>query len=242
MNDITVPEKPDFGPLQLIDKAITAGMAAEQLEKLMDLQQRWQADQAVKAYHAAMNRCQARMPVVVKDRDNKHTQSKYASLESIEKVAKPIYVSEGFSLSFGTAASPLEGHVRITCDVMHVDGHMKEKILDLPIDLAGAKGTANKSAVQGYGSTVSYGERYLLVAIFNITIANRDDDGNGSRGYITPDQVEQLNKLIELSGTDPKRFLTWAKIEHLGVMPQSVFPKAFQMLTAKMGKAEKGVA
>jgi hypothetical protein len=48
------------------------------------------------------------MPCVVKDRDNPFTKSRYATLENVNTVIRPVYTQHGFSLSYGrrTARSP----------------------------------------------------------------------------------------------------------------------------------------
>ena len=110
-------------------------------------------------------------------RVNDQTGSPYARYESILNKAKPVYTNHGFALSFGTDSSPLESHIRITCSVTHEKGHSKDFFVDLPMDSTGIKGNVNKTQIHGTGSTYSYGKRYLITMIFNIEIANEDDDG-----------------------------------------------------------------
>lgn len=45
----------------------------------------------------------------------------------------------------------------------------------LPADVSG-----NKNAVQAFGSSTSYGKRYVLCALLNITTRGQDDNGHGA--------------------------------------------------------------
>ena len=162
----------------------------ERLERMWEMHKEMQDREAVREYAAAMQRCQASMPNIAKRGENKQTRSSYALLEDINKAITPIYTREGFSLSFGTVKSDLEGHVGIVCDVLHSAGHSRTYHYDAPIDDSGIKGEKNKTLTHGRGSAISYGQRYLTKMIFNLTIGGEDDDGNGASAPIpTKDQA-----------------------------------------------------
>jgi hypothetical protein len=175
-------------PLMLLERAVEKGMSPEQLRALVDLHEQWRAARAREAFMAALNSCQAEMPVMVRDGENKHTQSRYAKLDGIVHAAKPIYTSNGFALSFSEDDSKKEGFKRIVCDIVHREGHSERRWLDLPIDGTGAKGgKSSMNEVQGCISTGSYGQRVLLCRIFNITIADTDLDGQTLHPNPAPD-------------------------------------------------------
>jgi hypothetical protein len=165
-------------PLSMIQMAIERGVNPDQLTKLFDLQERYEKNRAKEAFALAMNRAQAEMPVVVKDATNSATNSKYARLEKINSQIKPIYTKHGFSLSFGTEDCPYEHRIRIFADVWHIGGHCQRYQGDYPLDMTGPKGNVNKTELHAMGSTCSYGRRYLTLQIFNISVANEDNDGN----------------------------------------------------------------
>lgn len=221
-------------PITLLDKGVEAGFSGEQLRELVSLQQNMAEFDAKQAFARAMHTCQMEMPTVVRDAQNTHTRSKYAFLETIQKQAKPIYSKHGFSLMFGEADCPLTGYKRTTCDCVHEQGHIRSYHLDLPIDGTGAKGGANAmNAVQGCISTTSYGQRRLLCMIFNITIADEDDDGAGATKKITQDQYALLDELIVETNADRKRFLDIYEIEKLGDLPLTRFDAAWTALRRK---------
>jgi hypothetical protein len=149
----------------------------DKLERLFALQREMLAEQKKTAYNAAMSRVQAQLKPVFRDAMNNQTNSPYARLESISDAITPIITAEGFSLSFDTAESPKADHIRIVCSVMHSAGHSEPKHLDLALDNVGLKGNANKTPVQGTGSTISYGRRYLKCMVFDVVLTNEDNDG-----------------------------------------------------------------
>jgi len=179
------------------------------MEKLIDLYERLSNRQASQAYNVAMTACQAEMEPVVKDATNDQTRSRYAKLETIVQAIKPVYTRHGFSLSFGTDISPREDHDRITCRVMHKAGFHRDEFADVPRDMFGMKGTQNKTNTHAWGSTQTYGRRYLTLGIFNLSVVDslmtRDDDGQAamcpqeeSRG-LSKFQIAHLSSM--LSGT-----------------------------------------
>lgn len=177
-NDLIQTSNSTGNLLTIIENAASnEHVDADKMMKLIDVQERIYDKNAQIAFNKSMALCQQEMPTIVKDAENQQTNSKFAKYETIIINAKPVYTKHGFSLSFGTDTSPIEGHIRVTCEVMHESGHCKNFYVDLPPDQAGIKGTVNKTAMHATGSTYSYGKRYLFCMIFNIAIANEDDDG-----------------------------------------------------------------
>lgn len=171
------------------------------LEKLMDIRERIRAQEAEAAYNSAMARAQARLKPVVKNAKNTHTKSKYATLDAIHASAMPIIHEEGFGTSCGQFKSDLPDHIGILIDVMHTGGHSRQYKFDVPIDGAGMKGAANKTATHAYGSTLSYGRRYGECMVFDIAIKD-DDDGNAAGGkqppeLVTEQQADALGRLVK---------------------------------------------
>jgi hypothetical protein len=196
-------------PLAILQDALARGTDPDKLGKLMDLADRWKAQQAAEAFAVAMNACQDSMPCVVKDRENPATNSRYATLENLMTVIKPVYLRHGFSLSYGTADSPVAGCTRVTCEVSHSGGCSKTFHLDMPGDSTNKA----KSNIQAMGSTVSYGRRYLALMIFNVTVANEDLDGNAADclDTITEEEVLEVEDAILDTGTNKARFMDWGK-------------------------------
>jgi ERF superfamily len=185
--------------IQLIERAAqNPSVDLDKMERLIELQQRVLDRNAALAFNAALQAVQAELPQVVRDARNPQTNSRYARLETISKAMNPIVTKHGFSLSFGTEVSPAADHYRVTCELAHIGGHSRSYHADIPVDGTGMKGAPNKTATHAFGSTLSYGRRYLKLLIFDVATAD-DDDGNAAAGQnpITGRQAKTLTVLID---------------------------------------------
>lgn len=231
-------------PMAMIDRAIKSGAAVETLERLMALQERWEASEAKRRYDQAMKDAQAEMRPIVADKDNSQTKSRYATYHALDNAIRPIYSRQGFSLSFDTADCPLPDHVRIVCEVA-CGGHRTYPHIDMPADGKGAKGGDVMTKTHATGSAVTYGRRYLLGMIFNITIT-QDDDGNAAGNpdmamAITADQFRELQALLEESGSKEADMLTYVKADSAETLTLAQYAKAKAAMVHKIGiKKQKG--
>lgn len=179
-----VKRKPDLPPTMagtpadMIFAAVSKGSDLDKLEKLLLLQERYEASQARKAYSKAFAQAQSDIQPAVKRAINTQTHSKYAKLENIIEVSKPIYTKYGFAVIFYENDSPYKDHVRICADVLHELGHKETYHTDMPLDGIGIKGNANMTAIHGKVSSSSYGRRFLMCNIWNVP--TKDDDGNAA--------------------------------------------------------------
>jgi hypothetical protein len=224
-----IPQTEAGAVLSLIERAARdPSIDIDKMERLMRMHQEVLERKQEREFFEAMGRCQAEIPQVVRDAVNDHTKSKYARLESIAKAITPVVTKHGFSMSFGTEDSPKDGHHRVVCLLAHAGGYAREYRADLPADIAGSQGKANKTAIQAFGSTVSYGRRYLTLMIFNVALTNEDDDGEASGGAetITDDQAAQLRELIEQAGASLPKLIKMAQIERLEDMPAKDYDAA----------------
>lgn len=165
----------------------------EKLERLMALQERMEAKSALEAFNAAFAEMQCEMPSVEKRTQNTHTKKMYADLDDINFAVRPIMAKFGFGVSF-KIVNQAHG-VSITGILMHKGGHREETTMLLPLD----KG-AQRSAVQEVGSTTTYGKRYVMCALLNITSGD-DVDNDGYKEptdpLITPAQAKQVQALLD---------------------------------------------
>lgn len=203
---------------------------ADKMERLWQLHERISARQAEIAFNTAMNACQAEIPAVFRNKINEEKSSRYADLEQLDKVSRPIYTRHGFALSFGTADCPLPGHARQTCLVSHIGGYSRLYQADIPLDLTGPKGNPNKTGVQGFGSSMSYGQRYLTKLIFNIALTNEDNDGEGEKAAVSEEQIANIRAMLTELGKDEKKFLTWAKVRALSEIPAANYSEVIKTL------------
>lgn len=220
-------------PMALIERALEKGINPDELGKLFELQQRYEESCAKKAYAAAMTAAQGEMRPVVRGRKNEQQNSKYAALEDIHDVIKPIWLKHGFTLSYGSDQSPYPEHYRVTCDCLHEGGHVTHHVLDGPGDEKGIKGNPNKTPIQAMTSTVTYLRRSLAVMIFDVTLVGADHDGQRSVATITEEQAVQIQEWIETKNVNPIRFLEWAGVDSLSKLPASKYQQAIDFLRRK---------
>lgn len=165
--------------LQVISRAAAdPSTDVEKMERLMQMYERIEGKRSETAFNDAMCDSQARMRPISADANNPQTRSKYASYGQLDKALRPIYTSNGFSLSFDTGSDAPEGFVKVLCYVSHKNGHSRTYHLDMPSDGKGAKGGDVMTKTHAVGSGMSYGMRYLLKMIFNVAVGEDDQDGN----------------------------------------------------------------
>lgn len=221
-------------PLVLLQSMVDKGADPEKLNRFFDLVERWDHNRAVEAFNRAMQACQAEMPVVVRSTVNGRTNKKYAPLETISDRIKPVYTKHGFTLSFSEASGAPEHMARIVCVVRHVGGHEERHQGDYPLDGSGAKGGGVMSPVQGRVSTMTYAKRDLKLAIFDVTIADTDRDGEPlDGGTIGQAECREINRLMGEKHVDAKRFFEWAGVESVEQITRRDCPKVLSMLRAK---------
>lgn len=177
------------GVLAMIERlATTPGFDPINLEKLIDLHERTMATQAKKAYSAAFADMQQKLPSIFRT-GRGHNNITYAKNHDIQEALRPVLYEFGFGISFRTAEEA--GKLRVKLVLAHRDGHSEESEL-----VIGADTTGNKNAIQAMGSSQTYAQRYLTLAMLNITSHDdpTDDDGQSAgRGVVV----------------DPKGFDEW---------------------------------
>jgi hypothetical protein len=215
----------------------------DKMQRLMDLREREMNRIAQQQFNEAMKAAQAEMPQVVRNATNDQTRSKYAKYETISEAIQPIIAKHGFSLSFNEGTTDKQNCIRILCDVMHEGGHTKQYHADIPLDAVGMKGNANKTATHAYGSTKSYGRRYLKMDIFDVAVKDEDDDGNSSPPAVVEringEQLQTLRRLIEETQSDIAKFCQLGKIEALPDMLARDFEPAVRLLNGKKARMAK---
>ncbi len=173
-------------PMQLVKMAMNQGLDAEKLGALMDLQLRWEANEARKAYVRAKGEFQKNAPAILKTKEVAYQQVKYRHAE-LDKICETLIPELAkYGLSYSWKPEPTEStKIRMSCILSHRDGHSQvEATLEAPADTTGSK-----NAVQAIGSTNFYLERYTLLAALGIAPKNSDDDGQTSEG-LTEQAVE----------------------------------------------------
>jgi hypothetical protein len=211
----------------------------DKLEKLLALRERYETGEARKAYHKAMSMFKANPPKIDKDKtvSFKTTQGttsyNHATLGNVTEKISTELSKYGLSASWSTKQN---GQICVTCRITHEQGHGEETTLCAPSDTSGAK-----NAIQAIGSTITYLERYTLLALTGLATFEQDDDGQASAPatvveYIDNYQQSQiLDYFNELKVKQPE-FFKYMKCESLEKMPKADFQKAMAALEAARAK------
>lgn len=229
MSEVTVvnqPSVPATTPAQLLQIAVEKNADMDQLQKMMELQIKWEENEARKAFYRAMTAFTAEVPVITKDSrvgfqsKGGSTNYNHASLGNIVRTIQPILGKHGLSFSW-TPEQNDNREITIHCDVSHVDGYTKRVSLTGPRDDSG-----KKNSLQQINSTQTYLERYTLTAALGLATGEEDDDGRGSVALISHDQAEEIVKLMHEGGLDPAKFMAYLKskgYESVGDIPADKF-------------------
>jgi hypothetical protein len=170
-----IPDKEALTPFGLIQLAVQQGAGIEQLERLMALQERWQANEARQAFVQAMNAFKANPPTIHKNKHVKFGQTEYdhATLDHVTDAITHGLSAHGISHRWDVEQK--EARIKVTCVLTHELGHSEKVSLEGPADTSGSK-----NAIQAIGSAVTYLQRYTLLSATGLAASNGDNDGAGS--------------------------------------------------------------
>lgn len=222
-------------PMDLLQKAMDTGADLDKLEKLMDMQDRYEAGQARKAFVSALNAFKEDPPEIQKNKTIEHNGkliSKYAGLDQVSRVIGAALTAHGLSHRWDTEQG--EGGISVTCILTHEQGHSEKTTLKAGADTGGAKNN-----IQALGSTLTYLQRYTLLAATGMSVGDTDDDGGAGGMGETIDETQKdiLLKMLRDTGTDTKKFLKFFGVEAVDQIPVRQFDAAKGMLNTKKAKA-----
>lgn len=168
-------------PATVLMYAMEKGADMAQIEKLMDLQLKWEANEARKAFVDAMAEFKKNPPTIIKDkfvgyenRDGTKTGYSHATLGNVTNAIVEGLARYGFSHRWDVRQ---EGNVaHVTCRITHRMGHSEEVSMS-----AGKDDSGKKNAIQQVASTITYLQRYTLLAATGLATHDQvDDDGSGA--------------------------------------------------------------
>jgi hypothetical protein len=186
----------------LVAAAIAAGaIDTESLGKLMDLQERYEANNARKEFAEAMIRLKRDLPMVIahdavvdysndKGRNTHYTNASQA--KTMSEVV-PCLTDHGFSISWNPS-TPNDNLVVVECVLKHRCGHSESCTMSAPPDRKGGKNEA-----QARMSTVTLLQRYTATSILGIATADLDGIGNKHPDIEKSERVDMKKNLTALS-------------------------------------------
>jgi len=198
-----VNEAEQITPMSLVQMAVEQNADLDKLERLMVMQEKWEANEARKAYNKAIAKFRSECPTIEKNKEVDYTGQKgrthykHADLAGALSQIQPLMSECGLSHSWKSTQS--EGLMTITCTITHVMGHSESTTMSGPYDPSGGK-----NSIQAIGSATTYLQRYSLFSILGLAAAENDDDGNGVDVLDTKAVIELLESAKTLAELDSR--------------------------------------
>lgn len=197
-------------------KAMEMGKV-DQLDKLLDLHMKWDAEQARKAFVAAMAdfKAEAGGITIAKSKHVSFTTQKgkteynHAELHDITRALVPLMAKHGISHRWVPAQEGAK--ITVTCVMTHRSGHSESVSLTASNDDSGGK-----NSIQSIASAKTYLERYTLLAATGIATGGELEDDGRSYGkpaveYITDAQLAKLQDMMDAFAKNKEKFMNWVR-------------------------------
>ena len=183
------------------------------LAQLLAVQKDWEANEARKAFSAALVALKRDLPTVIA-RDSKvnfttakgQTSYTHASLAAVMSAITEPLTQHGFSLAWKPHTT--EKGVSLTCRLTHAAGHFEEATISAPIDTSG-----NKSTTQGVMSTITMLSRYTALNMLGIATADMEEPKPEAPA---PDSIDSAKNLAAVGWLRTKGLLREDAESHLG--------------------------
>ena len=184
----------DAGSLMaLINRAATdATFDVAKLDALLAVKEKWEREEARKAFVVALNKFKADPPTLTKNKQVKfdRTEYRHATLDQVSLVIGRALAAVGISHRWDVHQDP--GVIKVACVLTHDQGHSERVEM-----AAGADSSGSKNGIQAIGSTVTYLQRYTLLSATGMAVKGQDDDGATAEGM---DEAKRLDFEAAIDG------------------------------------------
>lgn len=191
-------------PADIVLYAMQKGADIAQIEKFMDLQMKWETDQARKAFVADMAEFKKSPPEIVKDKLVAFSGTSYmhATLGNVTEAIVSGLARCGFSHRWDTDQQG--ANIIVTCILTHKLGHSERTSLSAIKDDSG-----KKNNIQQMASTITYLQRYTLLAATGVATKDQgDDDGAGAE--VDTRLADEWIAKVRAAPTDEEVLNIWA--------------------------------
>lgn len=252
MSDVA-PHEPERRELQvrpenagglspLVQAAMNGQLDTQKLNELLQIQKDYEANEARKAFVAAMAEFKAeplevRKTKHVKYQNNKGGVTDYHHADLADVVDAVVAKMSKYGLSHRWATQQENARISVTCIITHEMGHSESVTLS-----AGADDSGGKNSIQAIGSTVTYLQRYTLMAATGLAAKGMDDDGRGAGKpveTITENQAGDLRVMLTDVQGDEAKFCGLFGVEKLEDLPAKEFGKAINKIKQRARKLEQ---
>ena len=221
--------------MAMAQTAIATGRGIDQLERFLDLQLRWDAEQARRAFVAAMAAFKAEPIEILKTklvefetRDGDRTSYRHAPLAAVVDGVVSALGKHGLSHRWDVKQEG--GQITVICILSHRDGHSESVTMNAAPDSSG-----KKNSIQQVSSTVTYLQRYTLMAATGVAAKDMDDDGITGGAPMKPETITEeqatiLSDLLDAYVNNKQAFMDWVRgacrskeIEELADIPANCY-------------------
>lgn len=226
--------------LQVISRvAADRSVDLDRIERLLQMHQQMEQRQSEREFTAAMAQFKCNPPKIVKDKLVSFTTQKgtthyrHATLGAVCEAAIAGLAAVGISHRWDLKRDG--ARIIVTCILTHRAGHSQSTTMDGPLDDSGSK-----NAIQQASSTVTYLERYTLLAATGLATDEQDDDGRGGEAlvYVSESQVADLTALIEEVGANKQSLLKFLGYERLESIPAGQYESVVKIVERKRRRVE----
>ncbi len=230
--EVNAPTTTNF--LAVISKAaLDPNVDVQKMHGLLDVQERMMNKQAEMNFNSDFAKLQQDLPRITKDAKIMYSGkviSTYATYETIDATIRPLLIKHGFGLRFNS--QPNGNTILISATLSHRDGHSIVDTIPLALETSGAKNN-----VQGVGSTIAYGKRYLVGMLLNLVFEGEDDDGEKSCFVsMSDEQAERIKDLLRETGADVAKFLAHFRANSVDEMDARSYNEAYNTLQTKKAR------
>lgn len=185
-------------PADLLAMAVNQGADLDKLERLMALQERWEAGESRKAFTTAMTRFRSEPVDIYKAKNVSFSGTSYSHAELSDVTAAINPALAKHDLSFRWDVQQEGNQITVACVLTHINGHSERISMSGPPDDSG-----KKNRIQQIASTVTYLQRYTLLAITGMSTKGMDDDAAEAGGSADADALsEWRDAFAEASTTE----------------------------------------
>jgi len=186
----------------------------EKLARLMELQERHEANEARKAYIQALGIFHSQCPTIIRTKSvgygkgDKKVAYRHAGLAETMDQIRELLSQCQLSVNWTVTRNEPQW-IEVECVVSHVAGHTERTSLGGPPDTSG-----NKNLLQARASTVSYLERYTLKALLGLVDRDDEKSDDDGQGGAADGKAEEPPSQTALQDADAKKAFAKACLTH----------------------------
>ena len=229
---VAAPEIAPPTPASILELAVRQNANVDTLAKLLELQERFEANQARKAFEEDFAAFKSEAPKLERTKGVSFDKGKtdayrYTPLSEVADKVNPVLQKHKLNYNWKQANEGMT--ITVTCVLRHSQGHSIECTLS-----ANADDSGGKNKIQAVGSAVSYLRRYTLLGVLGMATSDEDSDG------VANQEAADFIALITESKTSQELEKNYKDAIKDGLQKSS--PKAIDLYMQARKKREKELA